>query len=315
MGAKILTIAMIFVCFGMAACGPKKNNNSKAEELNQQGFNSSFSGAVYFDNREGYSRLDLYSGHIDKFLSSSPNMSSSSADGNRFVTIKRRSQTQPEILVLDKDRLPSVRISLPENPEGTPKLSRDGLYVLIGGIVGDTKIYDMKGEMVANLRTNITSYDWLSDGRILFSRFGTLYIIEKDFKTYRVFHQLPATPQSLAVSPDGRKVAFEMLSGENSHIWIMDLEQKLFHQITTSTVGEHYPAWSPEGHHLVVAKGKKFATKKKASCLELWIIKANLSEVSDLGSEDLVNTFRLKQNVSGRISETCALTAPLWRND
>ncbi len=310
MGHKYL-IAALSLVFLATSCGPIKNKKEDEPVVEVSAFNSGFGGGIYFDSKESYARLDLSTGTVENFLSSDRNMTSASVQGDQFVTVKK-SRSHPEVLVINRSKDALVRISVPENPTGTPKLSRDGQFIIVGGIAGDTKIYNLSGQVVTNLYSNISSYEWLTDGRIIFSRFGTLYILTADFKSYNVFRALPGTPNSLAVSPDGGRVAFSMIHMGLPHIWIMDLSGAL-RQVTTSAVGENYPAWSPDGSHLVLAKGK-VATKGTPNCLELWVVGAHADTVSDLTSEGSANTFRVRQNVSGQISETCAVAAPAWRS-
>ena len=318
MGRKVLIGALALV-FLVTGCGPIKNKKEEPEVVVTAGFNSGLSGAIYFDNKESYQRLDMHSGQSENFLASGPKMTSASLAGDRFITVKR-SRSYPEILVMGRNKEPVVRIALPENPEGTPKLSRSGEFILIGGIAGDTKIYNLNGQVVTNLRTNISSYDWLADGRVIFSRFGTIYTMDSDFKAFKVYRQMSGAVSSLAVSPDGTNLAFEMKTGSNSHIWVYNFGSEILRQVTTSNIGEHFPAWSPSGSHLVLAKGKLAAVDligndkktRTQDCLELWVVNAHLETISDLGSEDLTNTFLVKQNVDGKTSETCATSAPLW---
>ncbi|MES2802046.1 MAG: hypothetical protein V4654_06105 [Bdellovibrionota bacterium] len=310
MGHKYL-IAAVSLVFLATSCGPTKNQKKEEEPaVAVSSFNSGFGGGIYFDTKESYARLDLRTGSVENFLASDRNMTSASVQGDGFVTVKR-SKTYPEVLVLNRSKDAIVRIALPENPAGTPKLSRNGELVIVGGIAGDTKIFNLKGEMVENLHANVASYDWLTDGRVIFSRFGTLYITEADFKSYKVFRTLHGAPNSVTVSPDGGRIAFSMLQLGIPHIWVMDLSGTL-RQVTTSTVGENFPAWSPDGNHIVLAKGK-VTLKGEPNCLELWVVNANSEAVNNLNSEDLANTFRVQQNVSGQISETCAVAAPTWR--
>lgn len=311
MGQKYL-IAALSLVFLATSCGPIKNKKEEEPLIEVSAFNSGFDGGIYFDTKESYARLDLSTGAVENFLASDRHMTSASIQGDRFVTVKR-SRSNPEVLVLNRSKDAVVRISVPETPTGTPKLSRDGQLIIVGGIAGDTKIYNLSGKVVANLYSNISSYDWLADGRIIFSRFGTLYILTADFKSYDVFRALSSTPNSLTVSPDGGRIAFSMIHMGLPHIWVMDLSGTL-RQVTTSSVGENYPSWSPDGNHFVLAKGK-IAVKGAPNCLELWVVNANSDTVSDLTSEGSANTFRIRQNVSGQISETCAVAAPSWRRN
>lgn len=177
--------------------------------------------------------------------------------------------------------------------------------------MGETKIYNLKGQIVKNLFANISSYDWLADGQVIFSRFGTLYILGADLIDYKVFMALPGTPKSLSVSPDGNKITFSMKLNRASHIWIVDMKGKL-RQISTSAVGENYPSWSPDGNQIVFVKGK-ITDRAKQDCLGLWVVNPNVDHISDLDQELVSNAFRIKKNLSGQGTSTCALAAPSLR--
>ncbi len=47
-------------------------------------------------------------------------------------------------------------------------------------------------------------------------------------------------------SPDGKRLAFSALD----HLWLMDLPSGTPKRLTTSTDGEHMPAWSPDGKYI-----------------------------------------------------------------
>lgn len=313
MGHKYL-VALLFLVFFATGCGKKKNDESTSD-ISVSAFNSGFSGGIYFDSKangkENFLRLDLRTGTVDNFLDSAPQMTSLSTYGDRIVTVKR-SRMNPEVQVLDRSKSIVARIALPENPEGTPKLSRNGDLIIQGGIAGDTKIFNLQSEVVKNLHSNISSYDWLADGRLIFSRFGTLYIMQNNFDKYEVFWALPGLLNSLSVSPDGNRIAFSMTKDGSSHIWIVDLLGQL-RQVTTSKNSEFFPSWSPNGNQIVLAQGK-LGSRQKKNCLELWVVNANQETVIDLEKEDLANTLRVKQNVLGQISQTCTISAPHWRD-
>lgn len=53
-----------------------------------------------------------------------------------------------------------------------------------------------------------------------------------------------------ALSPDGSRIAFTRLSGDNRDIWTMGADGSGPVQITTSARSDRYPAWSPDGTRL-----------------------------------------------------------------
>jgi WD40 repeat protein len=314
---KIFIMLVSAVLFA-TGCGPIKNKpKDEKKDINISGLNSGLGGAVYFDSNQNYTRLELGSGNVETFFTTAPNMTWLSNNAERFVTIQR-SNYRPQAVIFAHDKVEVLRFDLPENPDAAPKLSRQGDMVLIGGIAGDTVVFDLKGKIVGNIRANISSYDWLPDGRIIFSRFATIYIMEKDFKTYNVFREMKGSVRGISVSPEGGRIAFSMNETGIAHIWVMDLASTQFRQLTTSTVGEHLPTWSPDGDSILLAKGKlhidnRILVEKKQECMELWAVSAHAG-ISSLNAEDAAS-LRVKQNAAGKVSETCALSAPQWRSN
>ena len=98
MGQRIILAALFLVL--VSGCGSSSDGNGLiAEDISpsESEFNSNLNGVIYYDTKESYVRIDLPTGRIESFLSSERQMTSSSLNAQRFVTIKRSAFT-PEIL-------------------------------------------------------------------------------------------------------------------------------------------------------------------------------------------------------------------------
>ena len=64
------------------------------------------------------------------------------------------------------------------------------------------------------------------------------------------------------VAPSGQKIAFSASNhtGRNNTIWIYDLESEQSHELTkfdsTTTIGDYFVRWSPDGEHLAFASDR-----------------------------------------------------------
>jgi TolB protein len=85
----------------------------------------------------------------------------------------------------------------------------------------------------------------LSGPHVTFSEEG-LFLIDKNIATITPIGTGLTQPMLPSVSPDGKRVAFEM----NSHIWTINIDGTGLKQITTGANTESYSAWSPDGNSI-----------------------------------------------------------------
>ncbi|MGH7531873.1 MAG: hypothetical protein ACREL4_01165 [Gemmatimonadales bacterium] len=60
----------------------------------------------------------------------------------------------------------------------------------------------------------------------------------------------PASNSVVSLSPDGRRVALDVVGPTASDIWIKTLKGGAYSRLTFDTVGAHRPVWSPDGRYV-----------------------------------------------------------------
>jgi serine/threonine protein kinase len=67
----------------------------------------------------------------------------------------------------------------------------------------------------------------------------------------------PAVYSSVAISPDGKKLAFDVNRSKNMDIWIYDIARGLPTRFTFDPSADQYPVWSPDGSHIVFCSDRR----------------------------------------------------------
>jgi Tol biopolymer transport system component len=140
---------------------------------------------------------------------------------------------------------------VPEFLSGPPRLSPDGQTIAIAwnseanddpAAVDIVTLFGRDGSVKARVQ-DYGDWAWLPDGRLLVVQGAQVDAIDATFQHLAPVAQFPEGVDGIAVSPDGRRLAFTMAS----HVWTSALDGSELRQLTVSGGSESTPVWSPDG--------------------------------------------------------------------
>jgi Tol biopolymer transport system component/predicted Ser/Thr protein kinase len=79
----------------------------------------------------------------------------------------------------------------------------------------------------------------------------------------------PGNYRDLAISPDGKRLAMDVATGNRSDIWVYDWERDAFTRLTFSAYQNEVPVWTPDGQRIV------YASAEKGAAPNIWWIRAD----------------------------------------
>ncbi len=126
-----------------------------------------------------------------------------------------------------------------------------------------------------------------------------LYWLDREGKT-TTLRSTPANWMTLLLSPDGRRLATEVLNG-SSDIWINDIARETLTRLTTDASGATNPAWTPDGRRIVFASRRADASvanhheRERATA----VLVASQWEVPGVRRDALANERRRDDSADG----------------
>jgi TolB protein len=79
---------------------------------------------------------------------------------------------------------------------------------------------------------------------------GEIFVVGSDGRGRQNFTRTAAIESELALSPDGRRIAYVRSEGIRSQIWVMNVDGSDQRRLTSGGNGEFWPQWSPDGRRL-----------------------------------------------------------------
>ena len=250
--------------------------------------NRYLSGRLFIGDDGRY--LDLASGEYASLVADDTNrIIYPSADGEEFVeaveTYRRISGEwwdNDAVLIRAMDTgLVVDKFELPEALVGAAKLSPDRSLVAAiwrdesaGESHGDERLtlFTRSGQVLGrSAEQDVQSFDWLPDGRLAYTVDYTIYLGTHANSTQgsplKTFTSAEGRPVSIAASPDGAHLAFELTTGgspspyvkyRDATLWVMNLDGSGLRLVATSdatTPRVNTPVWSPDGKMLTAVEG------------------------------------------------------------
>ncbi len=131
-------------------------------------------------------------------------------------------------------------------------ISPDGrrVAVLVSRGLGHVVVIDRAGREVADFADR-DSPAWTPDGGLAMANYGDvgLFLVGRDLKGAReVAAARGMRLRDLAVSPDGKRIAFEM----NGRVWTMGLDGSGLKGLAATGREQSGPAWSPDGRYVAI---------------------------------------------------------------
>jgi Tol biopolymer transport system component/predicted Ser/Thr protein kinase len=145
----------------------------------------------------------------------------------------------------------------------------------------DSKRLEITGQSVPAVE-GVASNPGNGGAQFSFSDTGTLmYVagsaVSSDVSIYWMdaagkFTSLRETPGNyyiLAISPDGKRLAMEITSGNRTDIWVYEWERDTLTRLTFAGESNTHPVWTPDGQRIV------YGSAEKGTVSNLWWIRAD----------------------------------------
>ncbi|WP_020410907.1 TolB family protein [Hahella ganghwensis] len=327
---------LVFVIlFGMTAACSGSSGSRSEYGCDRSAFHCGHVGKLYYETsdgirgtRDGFSQMILESGRVTN-IEEAGISASVSADAKYFVGVFDSSSDRSHEVIRGFDLGGNKLWQYPIEKLvwGRPKLSPDHkLLAFTYKPIYHTKVgaalivTDKQGNLVSQYpeteNGRIVSWEWLPDGRLLYAKGDSIFLVTDIVKGQaEVLAEFRGdTPNFLAVSPDGSRLAFSLGDFKSTHyakthLYVMDLASKSYQQVTTSSKNEDGFTWSPDGKFIALRHRIFYQSSR---CPDLIIVPADARELN-LNNEGLKEKLTVKVKIDGDLLGACPRTVPEWR--
>jgi len=291
--AAILYFGILLASCGGGSGGINPGSTIVSATTNQAptNFNGALNGRVISSHSN--EQIDLQTGQVNFILGESP---APRMDGKEYAYFVQDHRFLPtpnacsannwfsRIIIRDTATgLAQSSFEIAQTIYGSVRLSPDGQTmafdwwnVLNCGDEARLAIFSRYGEEIIRGNGKIGSFDWLPDNRLVFTTDSKI-VVETErnsLEWLEVFDysDMPGYASRLAVSPDGRKILFEMVTGtpptfatvsyRYATIWQVNIDGTGLKKLVDSRRGDNQyeerinsPVWSPDGSHILATEG------------------------------------------------------------
>lgn len=194
-------------------------------------------------------------------------------------------QPDTEILLVNANGTGMVNLSDDVAADTNPSTGPGGRVVFASTRSGNSDIYavDLDGGNLTNLTSNaaientpVVSPD---GGLVAFLRGGGLYVMNVDGSN--VHAVATGTAYKVSWNSQSTRLAFELTSGSNTDVWVVDAAGTNLEQLTTDPAYDGSTTWSPDG--------SKIAFVSQRSGSDIFVMNVDGSGVTNLTQDAAVD--------------------------
>jgi Tol biopolymer transport system component len=145
----------------------------------------------------------------------------------------------------------------------------------------DPKLLEVTGQPAPILEGVVTSpvfagaqFSFSETGNLVYvaGRAGiqnvSIYWMDREGK-FTPLRETPGNYNNLALSPDGKRLALDIVDGGRRDIWVYEWERDTLTRLTFAGVANSFPVWTPDGQRIV------YSSQEKVGSTNLWWIRAD----------------------------------------